>query len=117
MSRHTKPYFVLYKMFVPATNADGVKADTRKQGWAQNGLDSVERFEISDRISKRQLREAFLIIDMIDQKVVKESSGLDRLMVLNHYNARYANDMAAGIADWLAIKEAEKEAEESCSEK
>lgn len=109
MSKYNKPFIVIYRQFLPKAGVD-----TRQKGWIAEGLESVERFEIVDRLSNRQKRDGMVIIDLLDMKIVQNGSGLDRDVILAHYSNKYANDIAHGVEVWLALKA--KDAAEAADE-
>jgi hypothetical protein len=107
MSKNVRPHMVIFKRFVPSAGVD-----TRRAGWAATGtgLESVERYEIVDRISKRHNRDGVVIIDLLDMKLIKNGTGLDNDKTLNYYAVRYAQDMGSAIEQWLMKAAIERKA-------
>lgn len=78
---------------------------TEKAGWAESpsNWSVTERPAIVDRVSDKMMREAAVIIDLLNSKLVKsrfDDGKTDQEQVLQYYLGKYSAEVAEGIQIW-----------------
>mgnify|MGYP001616772008 CR=1 FL=1 len=96
-----RPFLVVTRHISPSA---GAKTETKN--WAKVGRMVVnENVIIADKVSKRHMAEATVIVDLFNKKLVKNrinDSNDDE--VVNHYLNAYNEQISSGINMWIKKK-------------
>lgn len=95
-----RPFLIISYMFVPATGQNTSAKDFASKA----EYNAVENMVIVDRVSDKHMVQADLIIDLFNQKIVKNRSLPGTAEELtNKFVARYADDVKAALATWIKL--------------
>ncbi len=103
-----RPFLVINIISRPASNVR-----TEVKGWrdVEGSLTSYEQPSLVDRVSNVHLRNANVIIDVLNGKAVKNSfSDTPSEDVVHHYMEKYRPQVTEAMELWLSQKAAQKAA-------
>ena len=95
----------------------GPNVNTSEKGWSQKdgALKAMQKVTIVDRVSSKQEVRSRIIIDIIDSKMVKNSSGVADETVMAEYLSQYKDEVVEALGIWaqkeLTTREAAGETE------
>lgn len=94
-----RPFLVINTTARPASHVR-----THKTGWSEDGKNwnVFEQVSVVDSISDKNLRGATIIIDVLNNKVVKNrfSENADEESVLKHFMGKYSDQIMQGLDIW-----------------
>lgn len=94
-----RPYMLISYSRVPAANQHSNLKNFKNEGeW-----DAVENMKIVDSISTKSQQYSDVIIDLLNQKVVKNRMGGDAKVIYDGYVQRYYDDIKDALKDWIAL--------------
>lgn len=94
-----RPFMVISYTYVLKS---GQKSNTAGFG-QQAEFEPVENMVISDRVSNKQMQSAELILDLLEQKVVKcRDESLDQKKLFDIFVDRHYTEVKAALATWVA---------------
>lgn len=104
-----RPFLVINTKFLPAA-----RAQTHVAGWAEkSGWNVSEEVAIVDRVTKRHQTYATLILDVLEDKVIKNGfRGSESQDVKAHYLRKFAPQIVEALDIW-ATSEAQTLASEA----
>lgn len=93
-----RPYLVITVVERPSN-----RARTNKAGWADapKAMDLFERPQMVDKLTRKVLSEASFIIDILQNKVVKDRYGKPEAEVINHFLEKYDGLVRQGMDVWM----------------
>lgn len=111
-----RPFLVVNTLFRPATSGlkFGGNTPTHQKGWmAQTGNTSMyERAWVADRITSKMMREATVIIDIMQSAALKNrydngdpndtSNSVTDEQVVEHFLTKYMEKCKEGVDIWLS---------------
>jgi hypothetical protein len=107
-----RPFLVVNTLFRPATVGQmiGGNTPTHKKGWMEETGNTAmfERAWIVDRISSKTMREATVIIDIMQSAAVKnrydssDEKAIGDDHVVEHYLGKYMDKCKEGLDIWLS---------------
>lgn len=65
-------------------------------------FDAVENMQIVDSVSTKHLQYSDFVIDLLNQKVLKNRYGGDEKTVYDAYVERYYEDVKGALSGWIA---------------
>lgn len=92
-----RPFLIIKYLQTP--NAE---SNTRVKGWGTDGKwDVNESMVIVDRVKDKHQREAHIILDILQGRVIKNRfDNTESTQVFAHYFERYKDDIQAAIQRW-----------------
>lgn len=94
-----RPFLVVTNVARPSKDAK-----TSVKGWnnTQTNVNVFERVSVVDSVSGRLLQEATIIIDILNNKVVKNryATSSDEEKVLQHFISKYGKEVTQGLEIW-----------------
>lgn len=94
-----RPFMIISYTYVLKA---GQKSNTTGFG-QQAEFEPVENMVINDRVSSKQMQKADLILDLLEQKVVKcREDTLDHKKLFNVFVERHYEEVKAALATWVA---------------
>lgn len=92
-----RPFLVITTSFLP-----GPQAKTSMKNWSENsGWNVAEEVVIVDRVKNKHLTYATLILDVLEDKIVKNSfRDADPQTVRTHYMNKYKNQLQQALTIW-----------------
>jgi hypothetical protein len=107
-----RPFLVVNTLFRPATvgNKLGGNTRTHKKGWMEETGNTAmfERAWIVDRVSSKTMREATVIIDIMQSGAIKnrydtfDENAISDEQVVEHYLGKYMDKCKEGLDLWLS---------------
>lgn len=92
-----RPYMLISYSKVPAANQKTNAANFKNEGeW-----DAVENMKIVDSISNKNQLYSDVVIDLLNQTVVKNRLGGDAKVIYDGYVKRYYDDIKDAMSDWI----------------
>jgi hypothetical protein len=77
---------------------------THVKGWgdSETNWDMTEKADVVDRVSDKMLREATFVIDILNNKLVKNrhSGQAEDDTILQHFINKYGNQITQGLQAW-----------------
>ena len=93
-----RPYMLISYAKVPAKGQATQTKNFKNEGeW-----DAVENMKIVDSISSTNQAYSDVIIDLLNQKVVKNRIGGDDKVIYDGYVKRYYDDIKGAMSAWIA---------------
>lgn len=94
-----RPFMVISYTYVLAA---GQKSQTK--GFMETAQwEPVENMVIVDRVSSKQMQHAELVLDLLENKVVKcRDATLDHKTLFDTFVARHFDDVKGALATWVA---------------
>ncbi len=100
-----RPFMLISYAKVPAAGQNSQIKNFGKLGeW-----DAIENMKIVDRVSTRQLFETDIVIDILEQKVLKNRMGGSEQTVYEAYIDRYNEDVKGALSGWIGTNPANLE--------
>lgn len=93
-----RPFLIVYTIAKPASNVD-----TSKPKWNQQtgNWTLYERIEIVDRVKKKHLTDASIILDLIKGTMIKSRFDKPEDQIANMYITKYEKEIKAGMMKWM----------------
>jgi len=92
-----RPFLVVYTIIKPA---EGVNTSEKNWNRVTGNWKIFERIEIVDRIKKKHLSDASIILDLIKSKVVKSRFDKPDEEMMEHFYGKYMKECEKGIDIW-----------------
>jgi hypothetical protein len=97
-----RPFLVVEIFVTPASTKSHGRARTEKKGWMkdQKNISHVENPMIVDRVKDKHLTGAAVIIDLLQDVVLKNRLDDSNEEVLTHYKQKYSHIIEQGKNSW-----------------
>jgi len=97
-----RPFLVITQVTTPAEGEN-----TSEKNWKEKLQEMVL---IVDKVKDKHMRDATIIIDILQRKIVKSRFDEDDADVITHYLTQYKSQVAEGIQIWMANMSSDEKA-------
>lgn len=113
-----RPFLVICTTYMPGPDIDTRKANwgSDKENWQRNEIPLIV-----DRVSDKLLQEADIVLDIMEQRCVKNRNDISPTQITAHYLNKYGDDIQKAVRKWAktsaSVREwIKKQAEERTEE-
>jgi hypothetical protein len=98
VSKYNRPFLVITHIKTPAKGQR-----TNLQGWTKDAeWDTHESMKVVDRLNTKTLTSASIILDILDEKVVKNRyDNIPNQEIFDEYVKKYVEDIQEGLIAWV----------------
>jgi len=92
-----RPFLIISTRYTPVAS---VKTSVKAWGANRDNWNRTEVPVIVDRVTAKHLTEADVIVDIMEQKCIKNRDGNGHDDIVRLYLNKYANDITGAVATW-----------------